>query len=161
METQYANWRHAVERFWSEADPDWRAAARLVAEIAGASQDELLRHAAAQALPVLRHASMKRPDRVTLTQARRRLSLIRDALHALNAPRFGRRGTAAKELTGEQRYRKMLGLPLSGHLAPADIHQAFKHAAKTVHPDAGGDSRAFVELAKAREALMHPGRRGE
>jgi hypothetical protein len=161
METQYEHWRHAVEQVWSEPSPDWRAAARLLAEIAHASGDEMLRHTAAQGLPILRHASAKRPDRVTLNAARRRLNLVRDALYALNAPRFGRRGVAVKELTREQRYRTMLGLPLDGPLAPAAIHRAFKLAAKIAHPDAGGDGGAFIELAAAREALMHPPRRGE
>jgi hypothetical protein len=155
METQYAHWKDAIERFWSAATPDWRAAARLIAEIAGKSRDDRLRQAAAQALPVVRNASLIRSDRVTSDMAWRRLSIVRDMLHFLNAPRFGKRGIV-KELTPDQHHRQMLGLPLGGRLAPAEIHQAFKQAAKTMHPDAGGNEQVFRELAAAREALMHP-----
>jgi hypothetical protein len=155
METQYAHWKDAIERLWSAAAPDWRAAARLVAEIAAASDDDELRRAAMQALPMLRNAGVVRANRVTSDMARRRLSIVRDMLHSLNAPRFGKRGVA-KQLTPDQHYRQMLGLPLGGHLAPAEIQHAFKQAAKTLHPDAGGNAGAFRELAAAREALMHP-----
>lgn len=161
METQYANWKHAIEKFWSAPSPDWRAAARLIAEIAAASQDDTLRQAAAQALPVLRQAAAPRAPRTMLDAARRRLSIVRDALHSLAAPRFGRRGVA-KQLTPEEHYRRMLGLPLDRRLAATEIHQAFKQAAKSLHPDAGGDTKAFLELAAARDALMHPAsKRGE
>ena len=40
--------------------------------------------------------------------------------------------------------------------AASEIHQAYKRAAKTMHPDGGGNGHAFQELAKARDALMHP-----
>ena len=85
--------------------------------------------------------------------ARRRLSLVRDALHAAAAPPFGRRGVVEK-VTPEDRHRQMLGLPLHRRLASAEIHQAFKRAAKIMHPDVGGDARQFQELSAAREALM-------
>jgi DnaJ domain len=159
METQYASWQRAIGRIWSDTAPDWQAAARLMAEIAQASHDDELRHAAMQALPILRNAGVGRANRVTAEMARRRLGMVRNALHTLNAPRFGRRGVA-KVLTPEEHCRRMLGLPLHGRLAPAEIHQAFKQAAKTLHPDAGGDERAFRELTEAREALMHPNKRG-
>ena len=48
----------------------------------------------------------------------------------------------------------MLGLPLGRRLAAAEIHQAYKHAAKTMHPDGGGNEREFRELSAARDALM-------
>ena len=151
MDGTYSAWKRAVDRLWSEAGPDWRQAARLMAEIAAGSEDETLRHAASQALPVLRSASQSR-DRSEA--ARRRLSLVRDALHAAAAPRFGKRGVA-ETMTPEDRYRRMLGLPLHRRLAATEIHHAFKRAARTVHPDAGGSGEAFVALAQARDALMH------
>lgn len=161
MEAQYANWKHAVEKLWSAPSPDWRAAARLIAEIAAAGQDETLRRAATQALPILRHAMAPRAPRATLYAARRRLSIVRDVLHSLAAPRFGRRGIV-KQVAPDQHYRQILGLPLDRRLAATEIHQAFKQAAKRLHPDAGGDTQAFLELAAARDALMHPpSKRGE
>jgi hypothetical protein len=160
MDKQYTNWKHAIDRLWSAPAPDWRAATRLVAEIAAESRDDELRRAAAQTLPFLRHATATR-GRVAFDAPRRRLSMVRDVLHALTAPRFGRRGIA-KTLTPDERYRQMLGLPPGRHLTPNEIHQAYKHAAKTLHPDVGGNRHEFLELAAAREALMHPGsKKGE
>jgi hypothetical protein len=49
-------------------------------------------------------------------------------------------------------------LPLDRRLARAEIHQAYKRAAKIMHPDGGGDAQSFCELAAARDALMKPGR---
>jgi hypothetical protein len=155
MDIKYSVWKHAVDRLWSEARPDWRQAARLIAEVATGSEDETLRRAASQALPVLRGASLNRGPS---DAARRRLSLVRDALHAAAAPRFGKRGIVEK-LTPEDRYRRLLGLPLHRRLAGTEIHQAYKRAAKTVHPDAGGNGEAFVALAEARDALMRPNRK--
>jgi curved DNA-binding protein CbpA len=43
-----------------------------------------------------------------------------------------------------------LGRPLSG----AEIHRAYKRAAKRAHPDAGGSAREFLELSAARDVLM-------
>lgn len=105
-------------------------------------------------MPSLRDVVAKKPDRAMREIARRRLGLIYDALHALTAPQFGKRGVAPKVPTPEQRYRQMLGLPLGRRLDPAEIHQAYKHAAKNAHPDHGGDAHAFHELAEARDALM-------
>ncbi len=155
MDTQYADWKGAVERFWLAPSPDWRGAARLVADIAGESGDDELRQAASQALPSLRHASATNADRVSLNAARRRLRMVRDVLHSLTAVRFGKRGVLNAQ-TPEQRHRQTLGLPLGRQLSPNEIHQAFKRAAKTRHPDVGGDQRGFLELAAAREALMQP-----
>ena len=152
MDRTYSLWKQAVERLWQAARPDWRQAARLIAEIAAGSEDETLRHAASQALPVLRAASLSRGH---ADAARRRLSLVRDALHGAAAPRFGKRGVVEK-VTVEERYRRILGLPLHRRLAATEIHQAFKRA---VHPDAGGNGDAFVALAEARDALMHPNKK--
>lgn len=156
MDQQLRNWKFALERFWSATTPDWREIARLVAEIAGSAKDVMLRQAAAQALPSLRNALVKSADRSAREIARRRLSLVRDALHTLTAPSFGKRGFAARPLTPEEHYRQMLDLPLGRRLAASEIHQAYKRAAKTMHPDGGGNGHAFQELAKARDALMHP-----
>src|ERR1700742_2537316 len=120
----------------------------------GAPADTGERH---DALPAARNALLNRGG---ADAARRRVSVMRDALHAAAAPHFGRRGVV-EEVTPEDRYRRMLGLPLHRRLAPAEIHQAFKRAAKTVHPDGGGDSEAFLALAEARDALMHPNGKGD
>jgi hypothetical protein len=82
--------------------------------------------------------------------ARRRFGAIRDALHALNAPRFGKRAAVP---ASEQQHRRLLGLPL-GQLTEPEIQQGYKRAAKRLHPDAGGSAREFAELSAARDALM-------
>ena len=57
-------------------------------------------------------------------------------------------------MTPEEHYRRLLGLPLGRRLFGPEIHQAYKRAAKTTHPDGGGNARAFHELSAARDALM-------
>lgn len=154
MDQSFKSWKFAIDRFWSASSVDWREIVRLVAEIAANSADETLRQAATQALPSLRNAALASADRSAKEIARRRLSMVRDVLHTLTAPRFGKRGIVPKLLTPEAHYRQMLGLPLDRRLAAAEIHQAYKRAAKTVHPDGGGNAQAFRELSAARDALM-------
>jgi DnaJ-class molecular chaperone len=48
----------------------------------------------------------------------------------------------------------MLGLPLGRRLSAPEIHEAYKHAAKTAHPDMGGSEKEFQELCAAQDALM-------
>jgi hypothetical protein len=151
MDRQLMEWKLGVERLWPAATLDYRAAERLAAEIATGSGDAMLRQAATQALPSLRNAALENADRSTQDEARRRLGAMRDILHARDDTGFGRRGVA---LTPEARYRQMLGLPLGRRLARAEIHQAYKRAAKTAHPDVGGNSRDFLALSAAQEALM-------
>jgi hypothetical protein len=153
MDRQLKSWKLAVDRFWSATAPDYREAARVVAEIAASGAEPSLRQAAAQALPSLRNAMLKTSDRGARDLARRRLSFVRDALHVLTTPRFGKRGTAPV-LTPQEHYRQMLGLPLGRRLAAAEIHQAYKRSAKTAHPDCGGNGQEFRELSAARDALM-------
>ena len=154
MERHVGEWKHAVDRFWQAEGPDWTEVGHLVAAIA-TSEEIDLRHAATQAQPSIRNAAANPQDLMSRVVARRRLGVIREVLHALAAPKFGRRG-AEKVLTLEERYREMLGLPLGGQLAAAEIHRAFRRTAKRMHPDAGGDATAFLALSAARDALMHP-----
>ena len=154
MDKQLSEWKLAVERLWSAAAPDYGAAGRLAADIAGASQQAILRQAATQALPILRSASAEDADQSTRDAARRRLAVIREVLHDLTTPRFGRRQSEAKLPTPEECHRQLLGLPLGRHLSGVEIHRAYKRAAKTAHPDAGGSARQFLELSAARAALM-------
>jgi hypothetical protein len=154
MDRQLAEWKLGVERIWSAAAPDYGEAARLAADIAATSEEAMLRQAATQALPSLRNASSDNADEPTQAAARRRLGVIREVLHTLTTPRFGKRQDCAKSLTPEERYRQMLGLPLGRRLSGAEIHQAYKRVAKSAHPDAGGSAREFLELSAAREALM-------
>ena len=153
MDRQFSEWKLGVERICSAAAPDYREAARLAADIARASGEAILRQAATQALPILRAAAANATDPVTGDAARRRLGVVRDALHALGTQQFGKRGTA-KPLAPAERYRQMLGLPLGRRLSGPEIHQAYKRAAKRAHPDAGGNARDFQELSAARDALM-------
>jgi hypothetical protein len=158
MDTQLKNWELWIDRLWSAAAIDWHEAARLALDIASAAQDDTLRHAASQGLPSLRNAALWSADDAAKEAARRRLGVIRDALHAQSTPRFGRReGTVSQPVTADEHYRKLLGLPLDQRLNAPEIHRAFKRAAKAVHPDAGGDTKAFLELAAARDALMKQG----
>jgi hypothetical protein len=154
MDRQLAEWKLEIERLWSAAAPDYREAARVAEIIARAGEAAMLRQAAAQALPILRSAALESADHTIHDAARRRLGVLREALHALTTPQFGRRATAVKLPTSEERYRQMLGLPLGRSLSGAEIHRAFKRAAKRAHPDAGGSTREFLELSAARDALM-------
>jgi hypothetical protein len=154
MDRQLAEWKLGVERIWLAAAPDYGEAARLAADIAGNSEEAILRQAAMQALPSLRKAALENADRKIQDAARRRLGLVRDTLIFLTAPRFGKRQERQRAPTPEERYRQMLGLPLGRHLSGREIQQAYKHAAKTAHPDAGGSAREFLELSAAREALI-------
>ena len=154
MDRQLSEWKLAVERIWSAAAPDYHAAACLVADIANASEEAMLRQAATQALPILRSASSEDADRSTREAARRRLGVIRDVLHELTTPRFGKRQTLSKSLSPEECYRQLLGLPLDRRLSGVEIHRAYKRVAKRAHPDAGGSAREFLELSAARDALM-------
>ena len=160
MDRHVGEWKHAVDRFWQAEGPDWTEVAHVVAGIAAAEAADL-RHAATQAQPSIRNAAANPQDHMARVVARRRLGVIRDVLHELSAPKFGRRGAEQKVLTPEERHREMLGLPLDGRLAAAEIHRAFRRSAKRVHPDAGGDAHAFLALAAARDALMQaPGKKG-
>jgi hypothetical protein len=154
MDRQLREWKLSVEQLWSAAALDYGEAARLAADIARGSEEATLRQAVEQALPSLLGASLKRADQSAKDAARRRLGIIRDVLHALDVPRFGKRGVGPKPLTPEERHRHLLGLPLGRRLSGAEIHQAYKRAAKTAHPDAGGSAEEFLELSEAREALI-------
>jgi hypothetical protein len=157
MDRQLSEWKLSLDRIWSAAAPDYHEAARLAAEIAGAAKEATLRWAAAQALPILRSAAQEDADQTTQEAALRRLGVISEVLHTLTTPKFGKRDAEPRLPTPEERHRQMLGLPFDRGLTLAEIHRAFKRAAKTAHPDAGGNAQAFLELTAARDALMHPG----
>jgi hypothetical protein len=154
MDRQLLEWKLDVEQLWSAVPLDYRAAERLAADIANGSHDPVLRPMAAQALPSLRNASLEHADRGTRDEARRRLGEIRDLLRALDGAGFGQRVAAPRTLTAEQRHRQTLGLPLDRPLAKAEIHRAWKRAAKSAHPDAGGNAEEFLALSAAQDALM-------
>lgn len=151
MELQQKQWKRDTDRLWSASPFDVRQAAALAAEIARHSGDEGLRQAAAQALPSLRGASLKTSDQMSRDLGRRRFGAIRDALHTLDAPRFGKRASVPEP---EQQHRRLLGLPSGRHLSEPEIQQGYKRTAKRLHPDAGGSVREFTELSAARDALM-------
>jgi hypothetical protein len=151
MELQQKQWKRDTDRLWSASPFDVRGAAALAAEIARHGADERLRQAAAQALPSLRGACLKTSDQMSRNVARRRFGAIRDALHALDAPRFGKRTALTAP---EQQHRRLLGLPSEQQLSDPEIQQGYKRAAKRLHPDAGGTAREFAELSAARDALM-------
>lgn len=150
------SWKLALERLRSAHAPDWAEAGRLVAEIVRMSSDVTLRQAAEQTLPVLRQAADNDDHGVTLA-AQRRLGVVLEVVHDLTAPRFGRRNAMPKQMSREDRARKVLGLPLAVQLTCEDINQAYRRAAKGMHPDRGGSAQGFIDLAAARDLLIHPG----
>jgi curved DNA-binding protein CbpA len=105
---------------------------------------------------VLRQAA-DNDDHSVSPAAQRRVSVVLEVVHDLAAPRFGRRNAAPKKLSSEDRARKMLGLPLAVQLTCEDINRAYRRAAKGLHPDQGGSAEAFIDLAAARDILIHPG----
>jgi hypothetical protein len=147
MMERLESWKLALERLRSAEAADWNEAGRLVVEIARMSTDVTLRQAADQALPVLRQAADNDDHGVTLA-AQRRVGVILDVVHGLTAPRFGRRNGAPKKLSSED---------LAVQLTCDDINQAYRRAAKGKHPDQGGSAQAFIDLAAARDILIHPG----
>jgi DnaJ domain len=154
MERRLAEWKAELDRIWSAHAPDFFAAVRLAQEISSSSDDETLRHAASQALPILRRATDEEADHATRDAARRRLGVVREVLAALTTPQFGKRKEALKILTAEERSRELLGLPQGRRLSEGEIHRAYKLLAKRAHPDAGGNAEAFLKLSAAHEALM-------
>src|SRR6266481_8746015 len=110
MDKHLSEWKHSVELIWSAAAPDYGEVACLAAEIARASTEAILRQAATQALPILRSASSEDADHSTTDAARRRLGVIREVLHTLTTPRFGKRESAEKVPTPEECHRQLLGL---------------------------------------------------
>ena len=154
MDRQTTEWRLGVERLWSAATLDFREAEWLTADIVRYSTDARLRPAAALALPALRIASLENADPGAKAEARRLFEIMRDLLRSLDAAGFGQRDAAPKALSPQARHRKLLGLPLDRRLTPAEIHRAYKRAAKTAHPDGGGDAQKFLALSAAQDALM-------
>jgi hypothetical protein len=154
MDAQLGGWKQAADRLWSGAAFDHREAAALAAEIARDAGEPTLRQRTAQALPSLRAACAKGADRTSKDVAQRRFGAVRDCLHALTGPRFGKRQPGQAMPTENERCRRMLGLPLGRRLFGPEINRAYKQAAKKAHPDVGGDERAFLELSAARDALM-------
>jgi hypothetical protein len=154
MDSKLGEWQLDIERIWQAAAPDWREAARLADVMARTGAEVLLRQAAAQALPILRHAAAATADPGIAEAARRRLGIIREVLHTLSTPKFGRRDIPVRQPAPEERHRQLLGLPLDRRLSAPEIHRAWKRAAKSAHPDAGGSAQAFQALSAAREALI-------
>jgi len=154
MDSKLREWQLEVERIWQADAPDWSEAARLVDVMARTSGEVLLRQAAAQTLPILRHAAAAPDDPEITDAARRRLGILREVLHTLTTPKFGRRDVPLTPPVPEDCHRQLLGLPLGGRLSAPEIHRAWKRAAKSAHPDAGGSAQAFQALSAAREALL-------
>ncbi len=154
MDAQIKQWKRTVEQLYAEPVLDDLAAAQLAAEMARPDMPPMLRQAAAAALPSLRNAMVKGAERRVRDLARRRFGAVLNELRVLTAPRFGKRRRSGETLSPDEFHRHLLGLPSSGHLSNPEIHQAFKRAAKTMHPDGGGTELAFQELATARDALM-------
>jgi len=154
MDRQLAEWKLELDRIWSAHAPDYGEAVRLALEIAGRGEEETLRQAASQALPILRRAAREDADLATRGAARRRLGIVREVLSAFTTPQFGRRRMPMKSSTPEERCRELLGLPLDRRLSEREIHRAYKLLAKRVHPDAGGNAESFLRISAAHDVLM-------
>jgi hypothetical protein len=160
MDSRLREWQLDVERIWQATAPDWSEAARLADVMMRTGGEVILRQAAEQALPILRHAAAAAADSGIADAARRRLGIIRAVLHTLTTPKFGRRDIPLKTPAPEECHRQLLGLPLGRRLSAPEIHRAWKRAAKSAHPDAGGSVQAFQALSAAREALIRQVRFG-
>jgi hypothetical protein len=154
VDRHLAEWKYQLDRFWSAHAPDYSEAMQLAREIASSAENEALRQAASQALPILRSAAEEGADHATCIAARRRLHVIREVLSALTTPQFGRRPALPKALSAEDRSRELLGLPLGRRLSESEIHRAYKLLAKRTHPDVGGSDEAFLRISAAHEALI-------
>jgi hypothetical protein len=154
MDSKLREWQLDIERIRSTAAPDWREAARLADAMARTSGEVILRQAAAQALPILRRAAIETADPGIADAARRRLGILREVMHTLTTPKFGRRDIPVRLLTPEERHRQLLGLPFDRRLTLSEIQRAYKRVAKSAHPDVGGSAQEFLALSAAREALM-------
>lgn len=154
MDSKLSEWQLAIDRIWQADAPDWNEAVRLADVMVRTSEQGLLRQAATQAISILRHAAAETAEPGIPEAARRRLGIIREVLHTLTTPKFGRRDIPMKEPAPEERHRQLLGLPLDRRLSAPEIHRAWKRAAKSAHPDAGGTAQAFLALSAARDALV-------
>ena len=101
----------------------------------------------------VRCAAAATADRSIQDAARRRIGVVREALHTLTTPQFGRRPDHLKSLTTEESYRQLLGLPLDRRLSAPEIHRAWKHVAKRAHPDAGGKDFKAALNPNAKEVI--------
>jgi len=54
----------------------------------------------------------------------------------------------------EKKHRETLKLPVDGKLESRQINTAFRRLAQKAHPDAGGSHERFVQITKARNALL-------
>lgn len=61
-----------------------------------------------------------------------------------------------KDIDGKQHYRT-LGVKFGAN--DAEIRRSYKHLARQLHPDKGGDSASFAQLREAFEVLTDPQRR--
>ena len=155
MDAQVKAWKRAADELAAAPAFDLRAAVELAGEIARRQgADAALQQAAAQALPNLRAALARGADRGRKAIAERRFAVMRDVLHVLTMPRFGKRESPDKVATPEEHCRRLLGLPLDRRLFGPEIHAAYKQAAKRMHPDAGGSPHDFLALTQAHDALM-------
>jgi hypothetical protein len=153
MDAQLRDWKAALDRLWSADDLNCREALLLATDIARHSSEPSLQQTAAQAAASLRNICANGADQRKQNVAQMRVAAIRNALHVLTAPQFGKRGSTERQPTADERHRRLLGLPLGRRLYGPEISQAYKQAAKRIHPDAGGSKHAFQELSAARDAL--------
>lgn len=61
-----------------------------------------------------------------------------------------------KDVDGKQHYRT-LGVKFGAN--DAEIRRSYKHLARQLHPDKGGDGASFAQLREAFEVLINPQRR--
>jgi hypothetical protein len=154
MERRLAEWKLELDRIWSAHAPDYGEAVQLAQQIVSSDEEETLRQAASQAMPIFRRAAHEDAGHATRAAGRRRLGVIREVISALTTPQFGRRKAALKALTPEERCRELLGLPLDRRLSEGEIHRAYKLLAKRAHPDGGGNAEAFLKVSAAQDVLM-------
>lgn len=155
MTAHLGSLKRQAEELWAEPTLNYWAAARLASEITQKSAVPSLVQSAQQALPSLKAAAAPKADPYRLSVARRRFAAIRNELHILTGPTFGRRqGWTGSGVLPDALQRGLLGLPVSGPLSRSAVQAAFKSAAKLAHPDMGGRLESFQTIVKARDELL-------
>lgn len=159
MNARHKVWADGIFILRSASALDYVAAAKLALEIAREGQEPTLVRLAKEAVPNLLTAASGQKDKFGAALARRRFEIIHEALHSLIRPAFGRRRSTneqepAAQTTTFDVNRLLLGLPVEGPLAAADIHKAYRRMAKKAHPDRGGSKKEFLRLVRAHDALL-------
>ncbi len=158
MDANRERLRLRAETLQPSQSESWGDVADLLTEIISTTADMELKALARQTLPSVRAAAVPKSDLYWSEVAERRFEAVRQELNKKVARPFGRR-LGIPEVTVDSPHsdnasRALLGLPANRHLFGPEIRQAYRRAAATAHPDAGGNNETFMSLVAARDALL-------